>query len=116
MNILNRLISPSLTKCTAYLALASGFGYFETSHLTKGLGDLESARQEIVASTPNLARVRDLDYHFRKFAWSGEDTVNTQLRAEKENLLNNPETNEGYVLYKKLESIVRDINISSRFK
>ena len=104
MDILNKLISPSLTRSIVYPALAAGFFYFGNMKLIEAFTDLENERQEIVASTPNLSRVRDLEYHFQKTGGSNEDVIDNQLRAEKENLLANPETNKGYALYQALGS------------
>ena len=95
MDILNKLISPSLTRSIVYPALAAGFFYFGNMKLAETVTDLGNERQEIVASTPNLSRVRDLEYHFQKTGVSNEDVIDNQLRAEKENLLANPENKQG---------------------
>ncbi len=100
MNFMNKLISPSVTRSIVYPILAAGCIYVGANMLpSKEYSLLVDKSQEAINSNSNLVRVLTLDHHIKNSRVA--DSINDQLKAEREELLNQPETKMGYDLIEK---------------
>lgn len=57
---------------------------------------LKNQRQEVIQANTNLARVLDIDLHLFNRPSSNYDSIQKSLEAEREKLLRERETREGY--------------------